>query len=421
MENEFENNSMNVNLNIKENSHEKLWNHNFILMLQGQLVSVFGDYIYEIALSFWVLTITGSTALMSTVLAATVVPSIIVSPIAGTFIDRHDRRIILIITDIIRGITILFIGTAAVMGFLKIWMILIVGVITGICGCFFSPAINSSIPDIVPNSKLIKANSALSLVSTINYMAGNTVGCFLIQIFGAPIIFLFNGISFLVSAIAELFIKIPPVQTPAESINFLEDMKGGMTYVKNSKGLKYLFITICFFNAFASMSMTLTLPWFTTNKAELGLSFYGIAMAVNALGMFIGFSALSSFEIKNKNRFSTFVASGIILSITMIIYALTLNNYLIIALFLIDGFCIAVLSSLIQSSIQNNVPANMRGKAFALKDMLVSTLAPLSIILAGILAEIVKMNYVILVDYVVFLIIFLCLLLSPSVKELINK
>jgi len=419
MENEFESNSVNVTLTM-ENSQVKLWNRNFILMLQGQLVSVFGDYMYEIALSFWVLTITGSTALMSIVLAATVVPSIIVSPIAGTFIDRHDRKKILIITDIIRGIIILFIGIAAVMGFLRIWMILIVGVITGICGCFFSPAINSSIPDIVPNSKLIKADSAFSLVSTINYMAGNVVGGTIIQIFGAPIIFIFNGISFLVSAIAEFFVEIPQIEASSDNVSFWEDMKGGMAYVKNSKGLKYLFITICFFNAFASMSMTLTLPWFKSNS-NLGLSFYGIAMAVNALGMFIGFTTLSTLEIRQKNRFSAFVTSGILLSITMIIYALTLNKYLILALFLIDGFCIAVLSSLIQSSIQNNVQTNMRGKAFALKDMLVSTLAPLSIILAGILAEIVKMNYIILVDYVIFLIIFFCLLFSPSVKELINK
>ncbi|MDF2883131.1 MAG: putative transporter protein family [Clostridiaceae bacterium] len=422
MKNEIENKSIEDRidkLNRKENLERKLWNRNFILIIQGQLVSIFGDNIYEIALGFWILAITGSTALMGTIMAAAVLPKIFISPFAGTFIDRHHRRNIMIITDVVRGILILFIGIAAVMGFIQIWMIIAIGIIVGICGCFFSPAINSVIPDIVSKSKLIKANSILSLVSTANYMVGNAAGGFMVQILGAPIIFIINGVSFLFSATAEFFVKIPPVESTLKNMNFFEDMKAGIDFVKNSKGLKYLFITICFFNSFASMSMTLTLPWFKMNK-QLGLTFYGIAMAINAFGMLIGFTALSSMELKKEKRFFVFISSGVLLSITMIIYSLTLNRYLIGILFFIDGFCISVVNSLIQSSIQINVHSSMRAKAFALKDMLTYALVPLSMIIAGILAEKIKINIIIMVDYVVFLIIFVLLLFVSSVKEMMN-
>lgn len=182
---------------------KKLWNKNFILLIQGQLISILGDTVYDMALRFWILVKTGSIVLMGVIMATAVLPKIFISPFAGTFIDRHDRRKILIITDVISGITILLIGIAIIIGVIEIWMVIIAGIIVGTCDCFFNPTINSSIPDVVPKSKLIKANSAFSSISTVNDMAGFAFGGFLIQIVGTPILFVLNGVSFLFSATCE--------------------------------------------------------------------------------------------------------------------------------------------------------------------------------------------------------------------------
>lgn len=398
---------------------EKLWNRNFTLLLQGQVVSVFGDNIYDIALRFWILAETGSVALMGVLMAITIIPKILISPFAGTFIDRHDRRKILIVCDGISGVTILFIGVAAVMNFLQIWMILIAGIIVDMCRCFFNPTINSSIPDVVSNSKLIKANSMFELVSSVNEMVGYAFGGFLVNLIAVPLLFIFNGITFLLSGIAEYFTDIPKIQQVSQKLNFMEDMKEGIRYVNNLKGLKYLYITIAFLNFFASMSMTLTLPWFKANK-ELGIELYGVAMAINTLGMFGGFTMLSTVEIKKEKRFFAFITSGIIVSITMILYSLTLNPYLIFILFFIDGLSLAIMGSLIQSTMQSCVSANMRSKVFGFKNALSSALMPLGMALAGLLGEIVNMNLIILGDYVVFLILFIYLGFLSNVKEIIN-
>lgn len=397
----------------------KLWNTNFILLLQGQFVSIFGNTIYDIALRLWILDRTGSTALMGALMAASVLPEIFISPFAGTFIDRHDRKKILVITDVISGITVLFIGIAAITGFIQMWMVLMVGIIVGICSCFFNPTIDSSIPDIVPKSKLLKANSAFSLMSTGNDMAGYAFGSILVQILGAPITFIFNGISFLFSAVTECFIKIPKVHTTSEKSSFWEDMKAGLVFVKNSTGLKYLYITISFLNFCASMSMTLTLPLFKINSG-LGIGAYGIAMAINTLGMFVGFTSLSIIEVKKEKKFYIFIGSGIITAVTMIIFSISLNFYFTMILFFINGFGIAVTSSLIQSSMQNSVPSNMRSKVFAFRRTLSSSLMPLGMIIAGVLGEVISLNIIIFVDYVVYLILFIYLLSLSSVKEIIN-
>lgn len=398
---------------------EKLWNRNFTLLLQGQVISVFGDNIYDIALRFWILAETGSVALMGVLMAITIIPKILISPFAGTFIDRHDRRKILIVCDGISGVTILFIGIAAVMNFLQIWMILIAGIIVDVCRCFFYPTINSSIPDVVSNSKLIKANSMFELVSSVNEMVGYALGGFLVNLIAVPLLFIFNGITFLLSGIAEYFTHIPKIQEVSQKLNFIEDMKEGIRYINNLKGLKYLYITIAFLNFFASMSMTLTLPWFKANN-ELGIELYGVAMAINTLGMFVGFTMLSTVEIKKERRFFAFITSGILVSITMILYSLTLNPYLIFILFFIDGLSLAIMGSLIQSTMQSCVSPNMRSKVFGFKNALSSALMPLGMALAGVLGEIVNMNFIILADYVLFLIFFIYLGFLSNVKEIIN-
>ena len=409
-----------VEVHEKEVLEERLWNRNFILLLQGQLVSMFGNSIYDTALRFWILTNTGSTALMGALMAATVIPEIFMSPFVGTYIDRSDRKRILIFTDAISGVAILFIGIAAVLGFVQVWMMLPICIIIGITSCFFNPTIDSSIPDIVPKSKLIKANSIFSSISTGNEMAGYAFGSFLVQLLGAPIIFIFNGISFLFSAATECFISIPKIGGTVEKTTYWEDMKLGFQFVRKSHGLLYLYITTAFLNLFGIMSMTLTLPWFKANS-ELGIVAYGIAMAVNTFGMFVGFSYLAVADIKKEKRFFAFIVSGIIIAITMIIYSLSLNFYIILAMFFINGICLAVINSLIQSSMQSSVTSDMRAKVFSFRRTLSSALMPLGMILAGVLAEKIKINTIILIDYILFFGLFVHLVFVSSVKEIINS
>jgi len=206
-------------------------------------------------------------------------------------------------------------------------------------------------------------------------MMGNAFGGFLVQIVGAPISFLLNGFSFLISAVSEMFMMVPKIEIKSKKVNFFQDLKDGLLFISKSKGLRYIYILTCFCNFVASMSMTLTLPLFKEN-INLGLGLYGVSMAINGAGMFLGFSLLSAIDIKTEKRFKFFILSGVIISLTMIFYSLTTNFYLISVLFFINGFCLAVNNSLTQSSIQVTVPNNMRSKAFAFQRTLSSALMP---------------------------------------------
>ncbi|MFR9070508.1 MAG: MFS transporter, partial [Paraclostridium sp.] len=211
----------------------KLWNKNFFLLWQGQLVSVLGDVLYIMALDFWILEMTGSKSLMGLLSAITMMPRIILGPFAGVFIDKWDRKKVIVLTDLIRGIVVTFVGIAGVIGFIQVWMVFVVGIINGLCSAFFNPAINSSKPDIVPEDKLIKANSVTSLAQAGIDLIGYAAGGVLYVLIGAPYMFLFNGLSYLFSAFTEMFITIPKLKREEKEITFKEDFKIGLNFIKD--------------------------------------------------------------------------------------------------------------------------------------------------------------------------------------------
>ena len=168
----------------------KIWNKNYILLLQGQLVSTIGDSLYSIALAFFVLKLTGSTALVGIIMGIVTIPRIILGPFAGTIVDRYNRKMLIVWADFIRGISIVAVSFLAYNDMLKVWMLMAVAVIDGVCATFFNPAMETVMPMVVPEDKLVKANSIFGMGQSAADIIGQTAGGALYKLLGAPMIFL---------------------------------------------------------------------------------------------------------------------------------------------------------------------------------------------------------------------------------------
>lgn len=203
----------------------KIWNKNYILLLQGQLVSTIGDSLYSIALAFFVLKLTGSTALVGMIMGIVTIPRIILGPFAGTIVDRYNRKMLIVWADFIRGISIVAVSFLAYNDMLKVWMLMAVAVIDGVCATFFNPAMETVMPMVVPEDKLVKANSIFGMGQSAADIIGQTAGGALYKLLGAPMIFLINGISYIFSAGTETFIKVPYDKTVKQEKSIWQDMK----------------------------------------------------------------------------------------------------------------------------------------------------------------------------------------------------
>lgn len=400
---------------------ESLWNANFLLLWQGQLVSAFGDVIYEIALGFWILAVTGSTALMGTLMAVSTLPRILIAPFAGVFVDRSDRKKVLFTADILRGIFVTFIGIAAYMGFIKIWMVFAAGIIINICGAFFNPAVNSSLPDITPKSKIIKANSLYSMIYTGSNIVGSSAGGVVFKVLGAPIMFLVNGISYLFSAITILFIKIPKLDKPVDKKEtaFFKDMKEGLSFVWRFRGLRNLIVMAAAMNFFGSIGIMLLIPLFNMNE-NLGPVKYGIATAIMSAGMFLGMLTTSIINIKTNKRYLVFVSTFIISVAAWAVFPLVGLFPIMVGLMTLGGFLNAIFNVLFSSTMQLTVPQESRGKVFSLIGAISSGLTPIAFAVGGIIAEFIPVKILIPACFFIALLIFLPIGFTESTRRFIG-
>jgi MFS transporter, DHA3 family, macrolide efflux protein len=408
---------------VKENGLSaepvRLWNRNFVLLWQGSLVSMVGDRLYEIALGFWILAVTGSTGLMGTLLAVSMIPRVLLAPFAGVAADRFRRRRLIVGMDLIRGAAAAAAGAAALAGVLEVWMVFAVGIVLGGCGAFFNPAVGSVFPDLVPRSRLEKANSAFAMVQAGSRIAGSSLGGVLYSILGAPLMFLINGISYLLSGISETFIEVPEHGAERRNLTFFQDMGEGYRFVWSNKGILTLLIVGSVLNFFASIGFLLLLPLFDANPA-LGPARYGVFMAVSAAGSMLGMVFLSMFRITPKTRYAWFM--GTLLSFTFLFVLIPLVQVypVMLAVGLVTGFGNAIVNILLETVMQLTIPPDKRGKVFSLLNMLLTGLMPLAMAAGGWLGEILPLKLIIAVSMILCGVPGLFLLGNREFREFIS-
>jgi len=398
---------------------EKLWNLNFFLLWQGQFISLFGDVIYEVALGFWVLELTGSTAIMGMMMAVAIIPGVLIAPFAGVFVDRWDRKRLLILMEGIRAVVIIFVGIAAYEGFINLWLVVIAEIIVGICGAFFGPAMNSAVPDVIPKSKLTNATSCFGIIQTTSNIIGNSIGGIIFQLFGAPLMFLLNGISFLISGLLQIFAKIPKIEKTGEEVRFMEDMKIGYLFLWKFMGLRYFLLNFSVTNFTVCIATVLLLPLFQMTES-LGPEKYGIFMAFFTGGSLMGMVFTSIIQIPPAKRLLVFMASTIISNLSFMMVALLENFPVMLAFIFVGGVFIAILEVLSFSTVQLIIPQDMRGKVFALIGMVTQSLAPLGMALGGILGEFIPIRTIIFVCFFSQLLFSVPFAFIPFFKRFMN-
>jgi DHA3 family macrolide efflux protein-like MFS transporter len=406
---------------LQEQSHSKtgnrLWTPSFFILWQGQLVSTLGDAAYSVALGFWVLAVTGSTALMGTLMAASTLPGVLVSPFAGVLIDRANRKRLLILMDFIRGMSIVFIAVAAYQGFIAVWMVFVAGVTLSVCGAFFRPGVSSIIPDLVPKSKLVGANSVLSIVTNGASMLGNVMGGFLFSALGAPVLFLFDGLSYLFSGSSISFVKIPKVKIKSE-LNFFKDMIDGYHFIWRLKGLRYIMLTGALDNFISFIAIILLLPLFQKSP-ELGAGKYGVAMACFMGGAMAGYVFTSIAKVAPSKKLRFFMASNAISNLSLALCANLHNFTLMAVLLLIGGIFNSFVNVTVNSAVQIATPQEMRGKVISFMSMTTQGLTPFAMALGGVLAAFIPIRLIMTVCFsLVFVIITPFMFVKPYKKFL---
>ncbi|MCQ2012679.1 MFS transporter [Clostridium butyricum] len=375
----------------------KLFNKDFILVLIGQIISLFGNSILRFALPLYMLNITKSASLFGIVSACSFIPMIFATPIGGLIADRINKRNIMVFLDFLTAsitcISMLLMGRVNLVILILICLILLYS-IQGI----YQPTVQASIPFLVPSNDIIQANASINLVASLANLIGPVIGGILFGFWGIIPILYISGLCFFAAAIMEMFINIPSVKKHEDNkflCSILTDMKDSFTFMIHNRPeiLKMSFI-ISVFNLLLSACAMIGLPIVITQNLGLSLEIanrlYGYVEGAMGAGSLIG-GILAGVLAKNiKIRYANLLI--IICSLTFLPIAVALSSSLpVITTYVIitaSSFFMMMLASFfsiqLMSCLQILTPNELLGKVISCAMCIVMCATPLGQAIYGI-------------------------------------
>lgn len=185
----------------------KLFTRNFTLLAMGQVSSLFGNYILRLALSMYVLDVSGSAAVFASVLSIATVPAILLSPFGGILADRVNRRNIMVALDALTGIAVLcaavFLSTGNALALISVLLIVL-----SVFGAFETPTVQACIPQMLTGDNIIRGNAVVNQIASLSYLAAPLLGGILYASLGLKPVMYASVVCFFITALFECFIKI---------------------------------------------------------------------------------------------------------------------------------------------------------------------------------------------------------------------
>lgn len=283
---------------------EKLFTKNFTLLVLGQVSSLFGNYILRLALSMYVLELTGSAVVFAGILSAATIPTILLSPLGGILADRADRRCIMVALDAMTGTAVL---CAALLltphrAFIVIGVLL---VLLSVFGAFETPTVQACIPSMLTGDNIIRGNTVVNQTASISYLTALLLGGILYAAFGLKPVMYASVLCFLITALLECFIRLDyrPTGFQGNALAMVrEDFCDSIRFIGRERQDILRILLLAALSRFFVMGVTLVgLPYLVRTVLGLDAKYYGAAESMLAVAVIVGSIAAGVLAGKMKS------------------------------------------------------------------------------------------------------------------------
>lgn len=383
--------------------NHKLFSKDFILVVIGQIISLFGNATLRFALPLYLLNLTGSSALYGTVTACAFLPSILLSPIGGIIADRVNKRNVMVILDFFTALVILTFSVLMNGINLIVLLTATLMLLYGIAGAY-QPSVQASIPALVHQDHIMAANSIINTITSFASLIGPVLGGILYSTYGLKPVLWICMICFFVSAVMELFIKIPFQKQNSEGGIWemaKRDFAESIWFIRRDNPvIGKTLLVICGINLFLAAMIIVALPYLMTEVLDLRATqankLYGFAEGALAAGGLTGGICAGIFANKlsiqkSGNLIIACAISVFPIAASLLLFSSGMINYIVIT---ICCFIIMVCSTIfvvqMMSFIQRETPQNLIGKVIAVILTVSMCAQPLGNALYGILFEVCR-------------------------------
>lgn len=368
--------------------------HNFRLFFFGQLVSLVGTWMQQVAQQWLVYRLTDSATKLGIVAAAASLPVLLFSLWAGVFADRLPKRKVLLFTQTASMALAFVLAGLVFTGVVQFWHVVILALLLGCVNAIDMPARQSFVPEMVGDDHDDLAN-AIALNSSIfngARVVGPALAGFLVAAVGEGMAFTLNGVSYVAAIVALLAMRFPPAAPSHSHSAPLTDLIEGLRYVWHDPLKRVLIGTLAAQTIFGTLHITL-MPVFArevlvveSGMLASGETRLGVLLAAFGLGALI--ASLSLATIGDRTRPGTRIIAGLFgFPIAFILFSFTSNFWLSLPLLVFGGWALITLVATLNTLLQTSTPDELRGRVMSLYTLALVGLMPLGNLLAGFLAE----------------------------------
>lgn len=381
--------------------NQKLFSKDFTLVVIGQIISLFGNAGIRFALPLYLLNATGSSALYGTVTACAFIPAILLSPIGGIVADRVNKRNIMVILDFFTAAVILVFSLLMDKVSIVLLLTVTLMLLYGIAGAY-QPSVQASIPALVSQDNFMAANSVINTVGSFASLIGPVLGGILYSAYGLGPILWVCMVCFVISAVMEIFIKIPHQKQAADGSVWKTawtDFTESIRFIRREKPvIGKVLLAVCGINMFLSSMILVALPYLITEVLSLDAAqanrLYGFAEGVLAAGGLAGGICAGVFAHRLAIRKAGNLIMGSALCVfpvgaALVLFSSGMINYMVITVccFIITFFS-TVFTVQMMAFLQAETPQHFVGKVIAVSITVSMCAQPLGNGLYGILFEI---------------------------------
>ena len=373
------------------------WKRNIILFLSSQSISLFGSMLVQYAITWYITLETQSGTMMTISIICGFLPTFFISIFAGVWADRYNRKILIIISDSLIAISTLILAILFLNGYDSIWLLFVALAIRALGSGIQTPAIGAFIPQLVPNDKLTKVNAINSSIQSLVMLASPMLSGALLTMATIETIFFIDVITAALAVIILFLFLHVPAHAKAlskQTISYFEDLREGFKYIKNHSFIKTFFI-------FSAIFYVLVGPVAFLTPLQVTRSFGDDVWRLTAteltfsVGMMLGGITMASWN-GFKNKLHTMSLSTFTMGICTILLGVVPVFWIYLLFMGLIGLVMPLYNTPATVLLQQKVEGDFLGRVFGVLGMLSSIMMPLGMIVFGPIADVIKIEWLLL-------------------------
>lgn len=370
------------------------WKKNIILFLSSQTISLFGSALVQYAMMWHITLNTESGMMMTLFIICGFIPTFILSPFAGVWADRYNRKILIILSDGLIATATLILAIVFFMGYDAVWLLFLMAAIRAIGTGIQTPAVGAILPQIVPKENLTKVNGINGSLHAVIMFVAPMVSAALLTMATLEVIFFIDVITAIIAIFTLLgFLKISVHEKASDQqpTSYLEDFKLGVTYIKSNPFLKQFFLFFGVFFILMAPAAFLT-PLQVTRSFGVDVWRLTAVEIAWSIGMMVGGGIIASWG-GFPNKIHTMTFASLLMGICTFALGVVPVFWVYLLFMAIFGISMPIFNTPTTVLLQEKVDEGYLGRIFGVFGMISTSMMPIGMLIFGPMADVIKVEW----------------------------